>query len=209
MPENNISDITLADLLADLRQEGIDVATGSGVVAPTSPAPRGARGESLTQRLDALASRDVRTLHDRRRPWTFSTIGHLVVCPAGIVVVEALSTRDRPVLRLECGPGKPRVERLTAGDRDCTKRVESLLERVRAVIRAVDRGLPEMRGLDVHAVLCSMTDDWPPHGGAFTTRGVHVLCPGRLSARIAAPGPLRTQEIELVTAALIKAFPKA
>lgn len=209
MPENDISDITLEDLLADLRQEGIDAAPGTNVVIPTPPAPREVCGESLTQRLDALASPDVRSLHDRRRPWTFSRIGHLVVCPAGIIVVEAFSTRDRPVLRLEYGAGKPRVERLTAGDRDCTKRVESLLERVRAVIRAVDRSLPEMRGLDVHAVLCAMTDDWPPHGGAFTTRGVHVLCPGRLSNRIAAPGPLGTREIELVTAALIKAFPQA
>ncbi|MEO9153884.1 MAG: hypothetical protein ABI243_15880 [Lapillicoccus sp.] len=208
MPENDISDIALADILDDLRGEGIDPASGPGVVIPT---PRLARtsGATLAQRLDALHSGEIHTLHERRRPWTLSKIDHLVVCPAGIVVVEPLSTRARPTLRLEGGAGQPRLEKLTAGDRDCSKRVDSLLQRVRAVTRAIDRALPALHGVDVHAVLCSMTDDWPPHGGAFTVRGVHVLSPARLSARVAAPGPLRADEVDLVTAALIKAFPQA
>lgn len=209
MPENDISDITLEDVLGDLHAEGIDVG-GAGLHVPgDTPPPPQTPGAAFARRLDVLASREVRTLHNRRRPWTFLTLSHLVVCPAGVVVVDALDAQGRPSLRLEGGSGGQQWERLMAGDRDCTKRVESLLDGVRAVTRALVRALPEMRGLDVHGVLASTGEDRPARGGAFTVRGIHVLCPGRLSARIAGPGPLRTDEIDRVTAALGKAFPPA
>jgi len=208
MPENDISDITLEDVLGDLRAEGIDVGIGSqvaGAVPSTPPTPDAA----LRRRLDGMASREVRTLHDRRRPWTFLTLRHLVVCPAGVVVVDPLETRGRPSLRLESGRDGRQTERLVAGDRDCSKQVDSLLDGVRAVARSLARSLPEVPGVDVHGVLASISDDGPTHGRALTVHGIHVLCPARLGARIAGPGPLRSHEIELVTDALAKAFPPA
>lgn len=213
MPEHDISDITLEAILGDLRAEGIDLETGTEVTHRSDVTgeirhPILSPDAALTRRLDVLTSRALRTLHDRRRPWTFLSINHLVVCPAGVVIVDALDARSRPSLRLEGGTGGLR-ERLVVGDRDCTKRVESLLDGVRAVTRALTRSLPEPRGIDVHGVLAWMADDQPAPSGAFTVRGIHVIGPDRLSARVAGPGPLRFDEIEIVTAALAKAFPAA
>lgn len=207
MQEKDISDIALEDLLSELRAEGIDLESGSTISGDTRH-PVLTPDAALTGRLDVLGSRSVRILHDRRRPWTFLRITHLVVCPAGVVVVAALDAHDRPSLRLDGGPGGLR-ERLVAGDRDCTKQVETLLDGVRAVTRVLVRSLPELLGIDVHGVLAPMTGDRPTPGGAFTVRGVHVISPNLLSARVAGPGPLRLDEIELVSAALTKAFPKA
>lgn len=207
MPENDISDIALTDLLSELRAEGIDLESGSDFGGDTRHLAL-TPDAALTRRLDNLGSRSVRILHARRRPWTFLRITHLVVCPAGVVVVDALDAHDRPSLRLDGGPGGLR-ERLVAGDRDCTKQVETLLDGVRAVARVLARSLPELHGIDVHGVLATMADDRSTTGGAFTVRGAHVISPDRLSARVAGPGPLRFDEIELVSAALTKAFPKA
>lgn len=208
MLQNDISDINLQDVLADLRDEGIDVGIGTPD-AGTTPLPSQAPDAALRRRLDGLASREVRILHGRRRRWTLLTLRHLVVCPAGIVVVDALETVAPTSLRLDGGRGGRPRERLLVGGRDCTQQVESLLDAVRAVTRRLVRALPEVRGVDVHGVLASMSDDWPKHSGALMVRGIHVLSPARLGGRIAGPGPLHVPEIELVTAGLAKAFSRA
>ena len=42
----------------------------------------------------------------------------------------------------------------------------------------------------VHGVLCFVEADWPLLGGSFSTRGVEVLWPKKLSSRLGTSGPL-------------------
>jgi hypothetical protein len=63
--------------------------------------------------------------------------------------------------------------------------------------------------MPVSGVLCFIDADWPLFGGAFTTRGVDVLWPKRLYARIAADGPLDDVRIQATHRLLAAALPPA
>ena len=142
----------------------------------------GATGEeTLGRRLDELASSSVRVLHDRRIPRTRANIDHIVICPAGVVVVDAKQYKGRPHRRVEGGLFVPRTERLMVGSRDGSKLVDGVL----------------------------VAADWPLFGGAFTTRGVTALWPKKLAGVIAEPGRLTETEIRGLHAQLAKAFPVA
>lgn len=208
MTIKGISDISLEEVLGDLRADGVEVSAGPGGVGVAPPAAQTSRA-ALSRRLDVLASRMVRILHDRRRPWTVSSIDHLVVCPAGVVVVEVLDTPARPSLQLAGPADGPWVERLLVGDRDGTAWIEALQARVRAVTGVLGRTRPELPGVDVHGVLCCLDDEGPKRNGAFAVGGVHVLSPQRLGARLGAPGPLQPEQIEQVTTALATTFSQA
>ena len=55
-------------------------------------------------RLDVILSPTVRVLHDRRIPGTRANIEHLVVCPTGVLVVDAKRyVGPRPALRVDGG----------------------------------------------------------------------------------------------------------
>ncbi len=69
---------------------------------------------------------------------------------------------------------RPRVEKVLVGRRDCTKLVDGVLKQV-DLVREVVGDVP------VVGALCFVEADWPLIGGAFTTRGVHVLWPKRLA----------------------------
>src|SRR4051812_30637696 len=105
-----------------------------------------------------------------------------VVTPGGVFVVDAKRYVDkRPELRVEGGLLRPRVEKLMVGARDRTKLVDGVLnqvERVRAVLE--DENVP------VAGVLCFVEADWPLVGAFFSTRGVRVASPRRLSKMLAA-----------------------
>jgi hypothetical protein len=59
----------------------------------------GAEGEEvLGARLDAASGSRVRLLHDRRLPGSKANIDHLVICPTGVVVIDAEKYRGRPHL---------------------------------------------------------------------------------------------------------------
>lgn len=151
----------------------------------------GAAGEErIGAGLDTLASDHVAVLHDRRIPGTRANIDHIVVTRGGIWVIDAKRYRGRPMLRVDGGFLRPRVERLVVGRRDCTKLVDGVLKQV-ALVRgvlgaAVDRvpGAGDAAEADelvpVHGALCFIDADWPLIGGAFSTRGVAVLWPKRL-----------------------------
>ena len=69
----------------------------------------GAEGEErLGARLNAVAFDDVRVLHDRRIPKARADLDHLVVCPTGVIVVDAKKYKGRPQLRVEGGILRPR-----------------------------------------------------------------------------------------------------
>lgn len=135
---------------------------------------KGAVGEErLGARLDALASEDVAVLHDRRIPGSKANIDHIVITRAGVWVIDAKRYTGRPELRVEGGLLRPRVEKVLVGRRDCTDLVDGVLKQVE-LVREVSGGMP------VTGVLCFVEADWPLIGGAFTTRGIHVLWPKRL-----------------------------
>lgn len=136
---------------------------------------RGAIGEErLGARLNALAADDLTVLHDRRIPGSKANIDHIAITPGGIWVIDAKRYKGRPELKIEGGILRPRLEKLLVGRRDCTKLVDGVLKQV-DVVRDLVGDVP------VIGVLCFLEADWPLIGGAFSTRGVHVLWPKRLA----------------------------
>ncbi len=120
----------------------------------------------------------MRVLHDRRIPGTRANIDHIAVASTGIYVIDAKKYRGRPSLKVEGGILRPRVEKLLVGTRDQTKLVDGVLKQVEVVRTIVGNDVP------VTGVLCFIEADWPLIGGAFTTRGVHVLWPRLLAKRL-------------------------
>ncbi len=136
---------------------------------------RGAIGEErLGARLNALAADDLAVLHDRRIPGSKANIDHIAITPGGIWVIDAKLYKGRPELKIEGGILRPRIEKLLVGRRDCTKLVDGVLKQV-DVVRDIVGDVP------VVGALCFIEADWPLIGGAFSTRGVHVLWPKRLA----------------------------
>lgn len=129
--------------------------------------------------LDRVTSPGIRVLHDRRIPGTRANIDHLVVTGGGVWVIDSKRYTGRPMLRVEGGLFSPRVERLLVGRRDQSKLVDGVLRQLERV-RSVVPGTP-LRG-----ALCFVDADWPLFGGAFATRGVEVLWPRKLVARLGA-----------------------
>lgn len=170
----------------------------------------GAAGEQVVgARLDSLAGNEYAVLHDRRIPRTRANIDHVVVSSAGVFVVDAKKYKGRPALRVEGGLFRPRTEKLVVGGRDCTRLVDGALKQVDLVREVVDDPAVPVTG-----VLCFVAADWPLIGGAFETRGVHVLWPKRLlqlvatrpDDREAAPAPI---DVPAVGTRLARAFPPA
>ncbi len=140
----------------------------------------GADGEErLGARLDSLASESIAILHDRRIPGTRANIDHIAVTAAGVWVIDAKRYKGRPELKIEGGVLRPRVEKVLVGRRDCTRLVDGLLKHV-DLVREVVGDVP------VTGALCFVGADWPLIGGAFTTRGAHVLWPKRLTKLLTA-----------------------
>ncbi len=135
----------------------------------------GAVGEErLGARLDSLTSELITVLHDRRIPGTKANIDHIAITSAGIWVIDAKRYKGRPELQIEGGILRPRVEKMLVGRRDCTELVDGVLKQIDLVRDVVG-------GFSVTGALCFVEADWPLIGGAFTTRGVHVLWPKRLA----------------------------
>lgn len=136
---------------------------------------RGAVGEErLGARLNALAADGLAVLHDRRIPGSKANIDHIVITTGGVWVIDAKRYKGRPDLKIEGGILRPRLEKLLVGGRDCTELVDGVLKQV-DVVRDLVGDVP------VTGVLCFVEADWPLIGGAFSTRGVHVLWPKRLA----------------------------
>jgi hypothetical protein len=169
----------------------------------------GAEGEEkFGARLNAISSDDIRVLHDRRIPKTRANIDHLVVCPTGVLVIDAKKYKGRPQLRVEGGILRPRTEMLMVGSRNCTKLVDGVLYQVGLVRSALESQEP-WASLPVRGMLCFVEADWPLIGGSFTTRGVEALWPRRAIAQIGKPGPLEPDLVAAVHRHLAASFPQA
>jgi hypothetical protein len=164
----------------------------------------GAEGERVVgAQLESLASKGVSVMHDRRIPRTRSNIDHIAVSGHGVFVIDAKKYKGRPALRVEGGLLRPRTEKLLVGRRDCTKLVDGVLKQVDLVRAALDDA-----SVPVVGALCFVDADWPLIGGAFRTRGVHVLWPRRLGQLLTAgEAPLR--DPTSVWAQIETAFPPA
>lgn len=161
----------------------------------------GAVGEErVGARLDAIASATIAVMHDRRIPGTRANIDHLVVTPGGIWVVDSKRYKGRPELRVEGGILRPRVEKLVIGGRDKTKLVEGVQWQVEQV-RAAAGSIPAV------GVLCFVDADWPLVGGACVVRGIEVLWPRKLVARLSAS--IGSVDVEVTTALLASRFRSA
>lgn len=164
----------------------------------------GAKGEvTLGARLDEQASESIAVLHDRRIPGTKANIDHIVVTAGGVFVVDAKRYVDkRPELRVEGGILRPRVEKLMIAGRDRTVLVDGVrgqVERVRAVLGDAS--------IEVSGVLCFVDADWPLVGAFFSSRGVRVVSPRRLSKLLEeASGEI---DVRAVRDGLARAFPSA
>lgn len=164
----------------------------------------GAVGEErLGKGLDALTSESVRMLHDRGIPGSRANIDHIAVTASGIHVIDAKRYKGRPLLKVEGGFLRPRVEKLLVGNRDCTKLVDGALKQVDVVRAIVGDDVP------VRGVLCFVEADWPMIGGSFVTRDVDVLWPKKLYARLKQPGDLEAQTVEALHRKLAAALPPA
>lgn len=168
----------------------------------------GARGEELLgKRLDSLADRGVRTLHDRRIPGTRANIDHIAVSPAGVFVLDAKRYKGRPDLRVEGGILRPRIETLMVGTRKCNPLVDGMLKQLGLVKNALDgAGLGD---LPITGMLVFIEADWPMFGGDFSTRGVKVLWPKKAVEHLTKPGGLTPEGVEDVHRLLARAFPAA
>ena len=135
----------------------------------------GAVGEErLGTRLDTLVCDDIAVLHDRRIPGSKANIDHIVITRSGIWVIDAKRYQGRPELKVDGGILRTRVERVLVGRRDCTTLVDGVLKQVE-VVRDLVGDIP------ITGALCFVDADWPLVGGSFSTRGVHVLWPKKLT----------------------------
>lgn len=98
----------------------------------------------------------------------------VVITRIGVWVIDAKRYMGRPELKIEGGLLRPRVEKLLIGRRDCTELVDGVLKQA-DLVRDLVGDVP------VTTVLGFVEADWPMIGGAFATRGVHVLWPKRLA----------------------------
>ena len=169
----------------------------------------GALGEEkLGALLDKVASPAIRVLHDRRIPKSRANIDHLVVCPSGVLVVDAKRYAGRrPTRKVDGGFLVPRRERLLVGGRDSTTLVEGVKRQVAVVSAALAGEAPEPVG--VRGFLCFVDADWPMFGGDFAINGVEVLWAKRLLRIARADGPLAEAHVEQVTRRLSSVFTSA
>lgn len=137
-----------------------------------------------------------------------ANIDHLVVCPTGVIVIDAKKYTGRPQLRIEGGILRPRTETLMVGSRNCTKLVDGVLHQV-ALVRSALESQELWASLPVRGMLCFVEADWPLIGGLFTTRGVEALWPRRAIAQIEKPGPVEPDLIADVHRHLGASFPSA
>ena len=201
----------------DKREAGIRQAHPhfGGLILALSDGPQstqawavGARGEELlARRLDTLADRGVRLLHDRRIPRTTANIDHIAIAPSGVFVIDAKRYTGRPHLRVEGGLFRARTEKLIVGTRDCTRLVEGARKQMDLVGAALARsGAGEV---PVHGMLCFVEADWPLLGGSFTILGVDVLWPKKAAETLSRSGPLDDGQIDRLVRRLAASFPPA
>ncbi|MGB9378443.1 MAG: nuclease-related domain-containing protein [Mycobacteriales bacterium] len=168
----------------------------------------GARGEELlAKRLDGLADKGVRLLHDRRIRGTVANIDHIAIAPVGVFVIDAKRYKGRPRLQVDGGQRRPRTEKLIVASRDCTKVCAGVKNQVQRVRDALERN--GLGAVPVTGMLCFVEADWPAFGGSFVIDGLHVLWPRLAVKHLLKPGMLGDGEILNLQRVLAAEFPIA
>src|ERR1700693_3647085 len=100
---------------------------------------RGSVGETkLAATLAKIGRDDIIVLHDRKVPGTRGNIDHLVVCPAGVFVVDSKRYQGQVHTKEMGGLLSGSDLRLMVGRRDCTRRAAAMEWQVAAVQGALD-----------------------------------------------------------------------
>jgi hypothetical protein len=185
---------------------------GGLILALTRPPQReqawasGAMGEeSLGKRLNDAVAPTLRVLHDRRITGTRANIDHIVVCPNGVLVIDAKRYVDqRPTREVRGGILTPRVEHLRVGGRRRSMLVDGMhrqtvcVAQVLAAAAATSSEGAWLARVPVHGMLCFLDADWPVGGGPFAVQGIQVLWPGRAVSLAREPGPMGAAEVATV-----------
>lgn len=159
----------------------------------------GAIGEEVVgAKLDAIASEQIRVLHDRRIPKSKANIDHIVVTPGGVWVIDTKRYIDKRIeKRVEGGLFSPRVEKLwVRGDK--TSLVTGMTKQV-ALVEAAVPGVP------VKGVLCFVDGDWAWFADPFTVSDVLVLWPKKLVQLLTKPRE-RVLDVDAVVASIAEVF---
>lgn len=166
----------------------------------------GAQGErALGALLDRLRDEGMAVLHDRRIPGSRANIDHLVVCPAGVFVIDAKNYKGR-VERRDRGAWFSTDYRLYVGDRDRTTLVKGMKKQVEAVRGALGR---TYEGLPLHPAICFVDADWSLFARPIQMGAVQVLWPRALGKLIRAGGPLTAGQVFGVERSLSLGLPTA
>ncbi len=134
-------------------------------------------------------------------PRGHGNIDHLVVCPAGVFVVDAKDIRGRVKVSAPLfGAAK-----LLVDGRDRSKLIDGLDRQVTAVRAALPAGEEQV---PVHGVLCFTRAELPVLG-TLRMRGHELLYRRALVKRLAADGQLGAAAIDALAQALAATFPPA
>jgi hypothetical protein len=151
---------------------------------------KGSEGERrlAAHLLETVGARAI-LLHDLKVPGTRANIDHLAIAASGVWVIDTKRYTGK-VERRDRGGLFKTDQRLYVAGRDRTRLIDGLGWQVRTVRDA-------LRGADVPitAALCFVDAEWRLLSRPFELEGVWVTWPKKLSAMIAAPGPLASDEI--------------
>lgn len=126
------------------------------------------------------------------------------MAPGGVWVVDAKTHHGKLEVRKEGGLFTPRQSRLYIRGRDKTDLIEGVVKQV-AVVRDVldDAGFP----VEVHGALCFVGTELPWRDVSID--GIPLIGRRGLAKRLAAPGPVGSEQVRCVADALNQALPNA
>jgi len=157
----------------------------------------GAAEESVAEALGKHCP-SVFVLSDRRMPGNRGNIDHIAVTANGVWVIDTKNHQGKVEVRTPLfGTAK-----LLIRGRDWSGLADGLGKQVAAVRAFIDEDVP------VHGALCFVRADLPLIG-TLKFRGYTLLYRKKLAKRLNADGPLASERVRELAAALAKSFPSA
>lgn len=165
----------------------------------------GAGGASAEGKAEVAASREravvdlldgldgVIALHARPLPGTTSRLGHLVIAPSGVYVLE---------IRHHRGVVERRRGRLRVGGRDGAHLLESMRIRRDAVRQALDDD-----AIPMIVELCLVDAQWPMRTSRLDFDGIRLIWPKALVTQLEGDGPLTPDDVSAIALRLDAALP--
>jgi hypothetical protein len=161
---------------------------------------RGSIGETkLAKTLARIDRDDIIVLNDRKVPGTKGNIDHLVLCPAGVFVVDSKRYQGQVHTKDAGGLFRGPDLRLFVGPRDCTRLASAMAWQVAAVTKALDGNRTPVR-----PVLCFIDAEWPLFGGPREFQGVLIETDRSLRRRITEAGELDAEGVRQAAMVLVE-----